>query len=122
MVSLKRSAKAETVLRKQAAALGNTIENEPLPDHVGALCDALTVLETSDEARAFLRDICSPAELKALAERWRIALLLDAGDLSYREIAAETGASTTTVGRVSRFLKDEPHQGYRTIIDRLYKK
>jgi len=122
MVSLKRSAKAETVLRKQAAALGNTIENEPPPDHVGALCDALTVLETPNEARAFLRDICSPAELKALAERWRIALLLDAGDLSYREIAAETGASTTTVGRVSRFLKDEPHQGYRTIIDRLYKK
>lgn len=115
-----------SVVRKHAAVPGKSAANDQpsgaaAPDHVGSLCEALTALETVDEARAFLRDICSPAEIKALAERWRIALLLDAGGLSYREIAAETGASTTTVGRVSRFLKEEPHQGYRTIIDRLHK-
>ena len=122
MATVRRS-----VVRKHAAVPGNAAANDQMsrgapPNHVGSLCEALTALETADEAHAFLRDICSPAEIKALAERWRIALLLDAGELSYREIAAKTGASTTTVGRVSRFLKEEPHQGYRIIIDRLHKK
>ena len=111
-----------SIVGDAAAVPGNAVANDSKPDHLGSLCEALTSLETADEAHDFLRDICSPAEIKALAERWRIALLLDAGDLSYREIAAETGASTTTVGRVARFLKEEPHQGYRTLIDRLYKK
>ncbi len=84
-----------------------------------ALCRALVALRDECEAEAFLRDIATPAEIKALSERWRIALLLDAGVHSYRDIAAETGASTTTVARVARFLKEEPHQGYRRMIDRL---
>jgi len=45
--------------------------------------------------------------------------MLDAGKKSYREINALTGVSTTTIGRVARFLKDEPHQGYRTVLDRM---
>ncbi len=88
-------------------------------DNIAALCEALNALESAEEAEAFLRDLATPAEIKAFAERWRIALLLDAGALSYREIAAETGASTTTVARVARFLKEEPHQGYRRLIDRM---
>ena len=88
-------------------------------DNLAALCGALASLNSPEEAEIFLRDIATPAEIKALAERWRIALLLDAGNHSYREIASETGASTTTVARVARFLKEEPHQGYRLIIDRL---
>ncbi len=83
------------------------------------LCRAIVSLRDEDEAEAFLRDIATPAEIKALTERWRIALLLDGGAHSYRDIAAETGASTTTVARVARFLKEEPHQGYRRMIDRL---
>ena len=70
-----------------------------------ALCDALLALSSRDEAHRFIRDLCTPAEVAALAERWRIASLLDAGGLSYRAIAAETGASTTTVARVARFLR-----------------
>jgi len=88
-------------------------------ENVAQLCAALCALQNIDEAKAFLRDLATPAEIKAFAERWRIALLLDAGEHSYREIAAETGASTTTVARVARFLKEEPHQGYRLIIDRM---
>ena len=65
----------------------------------------------------FLIDLCTPAELKALSERWHVAQLLDKGELSYREIYAVTGVSTTTIGRVARFLKDEPHQGYRSVLD-----
>lgn len=87
--------------------------------HEKALFDAFAKLKSGAEAARFLRDLATPAELEAFAERWRIAKLLDDGGYSYREIAAETGASTTTIGRVARFLRDEAHQGYRLVLDRL---
>jgi len=80
---------------------------------------ALTTVKTAEEMERFLVDLCTPAELRALAERWHVAQILDAGEQSYREINALTGVSTTTIGRVARFLKDEPHQGYRTVLDRI---
>lgn len=97
------------------------IETKP-PDDAdpeAALFAALAMLADADEARRFLKDLATPAEIAALAERWRIARLLDRGGLSYREIARETGASTTTVVRVARFLGQEPHQGYRLMLDRM---
>lgn len=84
-----------------------------------ALYDALLTLKTREELDAFLADLCTPAELRAFAERWAVARLLDRNALSYREIAAEAGASPTTVVRVARFLKEMPHQGYRLVLDRL---
>lgn len=89
------------------------------PRDVEALCEALLQLRTPDEARRFLRDLTTPGELAALAERWRVAKLLDEGGRSYREIAAQTGSSTTTVTRVARFLTQEDHLGYRLVLDRL---
>jgi len=83
------------------------------------LIDALLALETRAEAEAFLRDLMTPSEMKALSERWLVARMLDAGELSYREIAAQAGSSTATVTRVARFLKDMPYLGYRRILDRL---
>ena len=67
----------------------------------------------------FLTDLCTPAELRALRERWLVAQILNEGEASYRDINAQTGVSTTTIGRVARFLKDEPHQGYRIVLDRI---
>ena len=87
-----------------------------------ALHDALLSMQTRAEIDAFLADLCTPAELRAFSERWQVARLLDAGDKSYREIAAEAHASPTTVVRVARYLKDMPHQGYRLALDRLKKK
>lgn len=88
-------------------------------DDVAALCEALLALKTRDEMRRFLMDLTTPGELSALAERWQVALMLDEGGRSYREISAETGVSTTTVTRVARFLAHEPHQGYRLVLDRI---
>jgi len=82
------------------------------------LSDALVSVRDSDEMERFLIDLCTPAELRALAERWHVAQLLNEGSASYRDINAETGVSTTTIGRVARFLKDEPYQGYRAVLDR----
>ncbi|GJL90747.1 YerC/YecD family TrpR-related protein [Hyphococcus sp.] len=84
-----------------------------------ALFAACSLLQNAKEAELFFRDLATPAELAAFAERWRIAKMLDAGGHSYRDIAAATGASTTTIGRVARFLREENHQGYRLILDRL---
>jgi len=84
-----------------------------------ALFSAFAKLNTGAEAARFLRDLATPAELEAFAERWRIARMLDEGGHSYRDIAAQTGASTTTIGRVARFLREEAHQGYRLMLDRL---
>ena len=85
------------------------------------LCEALLQLKNREEARSFLIDLCTPAEIKALSERWVIARMLAEGNASYRDISAATGASTTTVGRVARFLAKEPFHGYRLILERMKK-
>lgn len=82
-----------------------------------SLAQTLSQIETPENMERFLVDLCTPAELRALSERWQVAILLDRGDLSYREIHAKTGVSTTTIGRVARFLNEEPHQGYRLVLD-----
>lgn len=83
------------------------------------LLDALLALKSRAEAKAFLADLCTPSEIRALAERWLIARLLDEGSRSYRAVAEEAKASTATVVRVARFLKDMPYRGYRCVLDRL---
>mgnify|MGYP001820158853 CR=1 FL=1 len=82
-----------------------------------ALCEALISLETVAECRNFLRDLCTPAELQALVDRWQVVELLEQG-LTYRKIHDLTGVSVTTIGRVARFLTDG-YGGYRTAIDRV---
>lgn len=88
-------------------------------EDLDTLAQALLGLQSTDEVKAFLNDLCTPSELRAFAERFKVARLLDEGQLSYRDISERTGASTTTVTRVARFLREMPHQGYRLVLDRL---
>ena len=67
------------------------------------LFQAILTLRSTDECRAFFRDLCTPAELQGLADRWAVVGLLQQG-LPYREIQRHTGVSVTTVGRVARYL------------------
>lgn len=83
------------------------------------LCDALLAPADRGEMRRLLLDLCTPAEVRTLAERWHVARLLDETDLPYREIHEATGVSTTTIVRVARFLRQEANQGYRRTIDAL---
>jgi TrpR-related protein YerC/YecD len=83
------------------------------------LAVAIAAIGDPGEARAFLGDLCTPAEIHALAERWYVARLLDEGGMTYREIHDATGVSTTTVVRVARFLRQEANGGYRRVLDRL---
>ncbi len=79
----------------------------PELDHSDAALDglarALAELRTADETRAFLADLCTPAELQAMADRWRVVPHLIAG-VPYREIHDRTAVSVTTIGRVARSL------------------
>jgi TrpR-related protein YerC/YecD len=68
-----------------------------------ALMQAVLAMRTVDECRDFFRDLCTPAELQALADRWTVVGLLQDG-LPYREINRQTGVSVTTIGRVARYL------------------
>ena len=86
-----------------------------------SLFEAFLKLETQQEVENFLKDLCTPQELKALRERWAVCQLLDKGELSYREISNLTGSSTTTIARVARFLNDEPYRGYKNLLDRIEK-
>jgi TrpR-related protein YerC/YecD len=85
------------------------------------LNEIFLLLKNKNEVDDFLKDLCTPAELKALEERWSVAQLLYEDNLSYREIAAKLKTSTTTVTRVARFLSSEPYQGYKRILKRINK-
>ncbi len=80
---------------------------------------ALLLLRNVDEYRAFFQDLCTPAELQALKDRWMVAEQLADG-LSYRQIRERTGVSLTTIGRVARCLA-EPPAGYAAVLQRMGK-
>jgi len=85
-----------------------------------ALFRAVTSLSDIRDCRNFFRDLCTPAELQALVDRWQVVgLLLE--ENPYRKIHDQTGVSVTTIGRVARFLSDG-YGGYRTVIQRSRKK
>lgn len=86
---------------------------------VEELFETLLLLETKNEVASFMRDLCTPQEISVLAERWRVCKLLDQDAFSYREIREKTGASLATITRIARFLKNEPHQGYVTILNKM---
>jgi TrpR-related protein YerC/YecD len=83
------------------------------------LYTAILQLKTTEECASFLRDLCTPSEIAAMSDRFRVARLLDQHTLSYREIHQKTGVSLATIGRVARFLSQETYHGYRLVLDRL---
>jgi TrpR-related protein YerC/YecD len=80
------------------------------------LCQAFRCLQSPDEVGAFLRDLCTPAEIEAMSHRLAAARLLDRG-LPYHQVAEQVGGSTTTVTRVAQWLR-RGEGGYRLVLDR----
>jgi TrpR-related protein YerC/YecD len=81
------------------------------------LFDAVTKIETKAEAQKFLGDLCTPAEIEAFADRWRVAQMINEG-IPYRKITEETGVSSATVTRVARFL-NQGYGGYKIILEKM---
>ena len=84
---------------------------------VDELIAALLRLESSDDAAAFLRDLCTLGELRDLAQRWAVVRRLDGGE-HYAAISRETGASTATITRIASWL-NHGEGGYRAALERL---
>lgn len=84
------------------------------------LVHAFSVLESDDECRKFLLDLCTESELLEMSRRLQAAKMLKAG-MVYTEIAEQTGLSTATVSRVNRCIKYNENSGYDVVLDRLVK-
>ena len=87
--------------------------------HAEDLYAAILQLQTVEEVESFFFDLCTPAELEGIVDRWRVAQML-VRKMPYRQIASETNVSTATIVRVARFLNNG-NDGYRTIMRRLGK-
>lgn len=84
-------------------------------EHVERLLQAFAGLTEPDEVFAFLQDVCTVREIQEMAQRLEVARMLAAGE-HYDHIREATGASTTTISRVSRSL-NYGADGYRAVLD-----
>ena len=91
----------------------STLNNKQVKE----LFKAIIALETADECKKFMRDLCTLAELKAMAERWQVAQQINQ-NIPYRKIAKSTGSSTATITRVAHWLHHGAG-GYRLMLHRL---
>ena len=81
------------------------------------LYESLLQLQTVEECRRFMQDLCTVNELKSMAQRIEVAMYLRDG-MIYQDILKKTGASSATISRVNRCLQYGA-EGYQTILPRI---
>ncbi|MDD2579087.1 MAG: YerC/YecD family TrpR-related protein [Eubacteriales bacterium] len=92
--------------------------NQKLKDEAtDRLFEAILSLRSVDEAYAFFEDLCTVAELKSMAQRLHVAIMLRQGS-TYTDICQTTGVSTATISRVNRSL-EYGADGYKLALERL---
>ena len=91
---------------------------KPNAEFTNDLFKAILTLETVEECEAFFKDLCTIPELKALSQRFAVAMMLDK-NMVYNKIVEATGASTATISRVKRALFDNDTYGYTLVLDKL---
>lgn len=85
--------------------------------HSDILYRTILSLKNVEECKRFFQDLCTVAELKAMEQRFEVALLLDEG-MIYNDILERTGASSATISRVNRALH-YGSDGYQEILPRV---
>ena len=83
------------------------------------LYQAILMMKTEDEVYQFFQDLCTVTELRAMEQRFDVAVLLQQG-MIYNDILERTGASSATISRVNRSLASG-FGGYQTYFDRMKK-
>jgi TrpR-related protein YerC/YecD len=78
---------------------------------------AILSLESEEECRRFFKDLCTISELRAMEQRYDVAVLLEQG-MVYSDILEITGASSATISRVNRAL-NYGEDGYKDVFRRL---
>ncbi len=94
----------------------NDLRNED----VESLLDVFSSLSDKDMLFALLEDLFTIREIRETSQRLAVARMLDAGK-SYAAIEEATGASATTIARVSKCLS-YGSGGYRAALDALAKR
>jgi len=95
------------------------LKNELRDKQLDKLYDAFLTLETKEDCKNFLYDLCTSAELTAMAQRLEVAIMLQ-NKTVYSDIAAETGASSATICRVNQYLNSGA-SGYLKVLSKLPK-
>ena len=70
-----------------------------------ALYESILALDTLEDCKQFFHDLCSPSELRAMEQRFDVAVYLQQGWV-YLDILDKTGASSATISRVRRAMLD----------------
>lgn len=83
------------------------------------LFEAMKTLKTTEEYYRFFEDICTVAELKAIAQRLQVAKMLSE-EKTYMEIEAKTKASTATISRINKCV-GYGADGYKLVLERMSK-
>ena len=81
------------------------------------LVAGILAIKNADEAERFLRDLMTAREIQEFANRLEAASLLSR-DVQYNAIIESTGLSSTTIARISKWLKGSLG-GYRLILSRI---
>lgn len=84
------------------------------------LFEAILSLENTEDCYRFFEDVCTINEIKALAQRWQVAVLLSEGK-TYTEVKEITEASPATISRINKCLLYGA-DGYTSVIERLKNK
>jgi TrpR-related protein YerC/YecD len=82
------------------------------------LIKAILALKNEKEAESFFRDLLTEQEIIEFGNRWLAAKMLN-NKISYPKIKKETGLSTATIARVSKWL-NRGMNGYKLILQRLH--
>lgn len=94
--------------------------NSKLKDkHMDELFEAILSMQTINDCYNFFDDLCTISELRAMAQRFQVAKMLEQGQI-YSDIVKETGASTATISRVNKCLT-YGSDGYKLAIERTNK-
>ena len=78
-------------------------DKKVLDERINALCETILRLETVDDVRLLLSDLCTFKEVEQMAQRAYGAKLFLEGK-TYNQIIAETELSSATLSRISRCL------------------
>ena len=81
------------------------------------LYKAILSLNTEEECKRFFRDLLTEPEIKEFANRWQVAQMLNK-NIPYEKIEKQTGMSSTTIARISKWLNDGMG-GYKLMLKRL---
>lgn len=79
------------------------LESQLNTEEAKQLYSVIASITDEKEIKAFLRDLMTLEEMEEIVRRFRVVRLLNE-NVSYRNIAEETGVSTTTVTRINYWL------------------